>query len=121
MKNISRTKVQVIQRTGESVLVEYQADGGYQRVFIPVLELGDGYALDDVLAQAIEYGFPWGECDLTLDPDKFTTEMRNAGIWTAEDALKNPQGLFTALNATFSPIVSEILNLARQENKRSLK
>lgn len=119
-KKITRTRVTVIQRTGESALVQYQLDGAEKRVFIPASELGNGYVLDNVLAQAVEYGYPWQECNLVLDAQRFETEMRNAGLWTAEDVLKNPQGLFTALNVTFAPVISEILTLAKQEHRRSL-
>lgn len=120
-KKITRTCVTVIQRDGEAVLVRYQLDGAEKRVFIPVSELGDGYVLDDVLVQAVEYGYPWQECNLVLDAQRFETEMHNAGLWTAEDVLRNPQGLFTALNATFAPVVSEILTLAKQDKRRSIK
>lgn len=118
-ENISRTKVTVLHREGESVLVEYSQNGAVDRRYIPAIELGDKYVLDSVLNQGIQYGYPWDEIELKFDNQKFAAEMRNVGIWTVEDALQNPQRLWSALNATLADNLSIILKTASSEKRRS--
>ena len=114
-EKLSRTNVTVVSKKGETALVQYMLDGVLNRKYIPVKELGNGYVLDTVLDKGIPYGHPWDEINLTFDSNRFAHEMRQVGLWTVEDAMKSPQKLWSALNATLSDNVSNILKTAKLE------
>jgi hypothetical protein len=116
-KEITRTKVNVVSKKGETVLVEYMQDGKSERKYIPANELGDGHVLDNVLHQGIPYGYPFEEIYLTFDSQKFANELHQVGVWTVEDTLKYPQKLWSALNATFADSISKILATALHEKR----
>jgi len=117
-ENAERSKVKVISRNGESALVEFALENGLQRKYIPLIEVGDGHVLNSVLSCGIDYGYTWEDIEIEFNSPKFAAEMHNVGIWTAEDALKNPQKLWSALNAILADNISKILQIAIQEKKR---
>lgn len=118
--NFSRTQVQVVERKDKTTLVQYVDDGLTVRKYIPSVEVGTGQVLDKVLERGIPYGYPWGEIDLKFDSQKFANEMHAVNIWTVDDALKFPQKLWSALNATLADEISKILSTSLKE-KRSTK
>jgi hypothetical protein len=122
MKKIQgdKTEVKIISRTGNSVLVEYIANELPIRKFVPASKVSDGFVDDVVLEQGIPYGYPWRDVKLTFKGDRFEKEMRNAGLWTVQDVMKYPQKLWSALNATFADDVSNIIEVAKSESKRSM-
>lgn len=124
--NISETvRVNVISIKGESILVQYEEGGTLLRRYIPASKLSilkndatHGVVSVEVLRHAIPYGYPWEDVELTFDQIKFANELRNLGIWTAADALKNPNGLWSALRAALADTLSKILVEARTEIRR---
>jgi hypothetical protein len=112
-------KVNVISRNGNSALIECSLDGVLSRKFIPVSELEGDIVSETVCKQGIPYGYPWQEIDIQFDGDKFAEEMHNVGLWTANDIMKSPQKLWSALHATLADNLSEIIEKAKQEQKRS--
>lgn len=121
MKKITgnRSLVKPIRQKGDSVLVEYVESGATKRKFIPSSQLIDGLVSDEVLQQGIPYGYPWEELELTFDSQKFANEMHQIDIWTVEDALRNPAKLWSALRATLAGNLTNILETASSEKKRS--
>lgn len=113
----TRTKTDLVRKKGASALVQYQDGNILKRVYIPVDEFGDGHVLDDVLESGIPYGYPWEDLDVTFDGARFANELHNLDVWTVEDALNNPQKLWSALRATLSDNINEILTVASQEKK----
>lgn len=112
-----RTKVTVIQKGGNALLVQYMTSGFTERKYIPADQLGDGQVLASVLEQGIPYGYPFEEIQIEFDARKFANELHQIDIWTPDDALRNPQKLWTALNATYADNISKILETARHEKK----
>lgn len=118
-------KVNIISSKGESVLAQYEDDGYLYRRYVPASKLSilkndatRGMVSADVLHYAIPYGYSWEDVELTFDHKKFANELRNLGIWTAADALKNPNGLWSALRAALADTLSKILVEARTETRR---
>jgi len=116
-RDYSRSRVTVVSKKGETALVQYEVDGSATRKYIPVDEIGEGLVLDTVLARGIPYGYPWDEMEMTFDGQKFSNELHQLGIWTVEDALKYPQKLWSALNATYADNISKVLKLALHEKR----
>jgi hypothetical protein len=115
---MNRTRVTLVNRKGQSVLVEYVEAGTVHRRYVPVDEVQGGAVENEVLEQGIQYGFPWEEVELTFNAEQFAKEMHNVSIWTVEDALRNPKNLWSALRATLAENLTEILTIASGEKKR---
>ena len=122
MQNIqgNKTQVKVIFRKGSSALVEF-IDGELPiRKFVPVNKVVKDFVDNEVLEQGIPYGYPWSEIKLTITGDKFEKEMRNVGLWTAEDVAREPRKLWSALNALLAEDVTNIINVSKKQTKRSM-
>lgn len=115
---LTRIRVTVIETVGESALVQYQTGATVERKYIPIAEIGDKQVLDEVLERGIPYGYPFEDIKLEFDSEKFASELRKIGVWTADDALRNPQKLWSAMNAAFAENITNILQSARIEQKR---
>jgi hypothetical protein len=115
----ANTIVTVVVHKDKSSLVQYVASGVLSRKYVPTYEIKGNMVSDEVLKCGIPYGHPWEEIELKFDSARFANEMHNVDIWTVEDAMKNPQKLWSALRATLADNLSTILVAARSEIKRS--
>ena len=109
-------KHKIIQKNKNAAVVEYQDETGINRGIIPIR------AVDTIteknIDQAIPYGYPWDELDLKFDATMFKNAMYNRGIWTAQDALKNPSGVLAAIQTALGATLADVLTAARLEIKR---
>lgn len=113
----NRTIVTVITKKDNSALVQYVDDGVLIRKYVPTAKVDKNFIDNEVLDQGIPCGFPWREMELQFDGMKFENEMHNVGLWTAQDVMKSPQKLWSALQATLADNLSTILELAKEESK----
>ena len=113
----AKTPVTILRQKDNSTLVQYVDDGVLTRKFVPTAKVSDNLVPDEVLEQGISYGYPWEEIELKFDVQKFANELRNIDVWTVEDALKNPQKLWSALRAAMADNLSTILVTAMNEKK----
>lgn len=103
--------MKTIKQDKHSKLVEYQENDTIKRVILPVNE--------DDTNMGIPYGLPFA--DLLKDhvceemAERIEVELHRAGIWTAQDALKNPAAVQGALLAAYAIDYSFILQLAKKE------
>lgn len=118
-KVVIPTRVTIVRKNGGSALVEYLEDGEPVRKYVPVDEIDDKHVSSDVLQQGIPYGYPWEELQISFDSQKFSHEMKQVGLWTVEDVLRNPQKLWSVLRATLADNIKDILTISSQEKKRS--
>ncbi len=112
-----QVQVTVIRQAGASTLVQYIQDGALMRRIVPAAEVIDNAVAEQVLAAGIPYGFPWEEIQMVFDMQKFVNELHQIDIWTAEDLLKSPQKLWSALRAALADSLSNVLEIARNEHK----
>jgi hypothetical protein len=117
----SKTLVTVVKQKEQSSLVQFVTDEVLTRKYVPTKEIVNGFVPDEVLEQAIPYGYPFEEITLIFNNQKFVNEMHNVGVWTAEDALKNQQKVWAALCATFAENLPIILETSKKELNRSKK
>lgn len=80
-------QVQIIEKRGKAVLVEWQDAVGAHRGILPAQIVGDG---NDVpyssLQAAMPYGIPWERIALpTVTLEQFAQAFRAKGIWTEAD------------------------------------
>lgn len=107
--------VRVVQRRGESALVEW-LDGEQQiRATIPVTAVVDDLVAEDVLAAGIPYGVPWGELvQLTATPEAVQAELYRVGVWTVEDLRRNPQLALGALQRVYGVDLAALMRAAKE-------
>lgn len=110
--------VKVILQKGGSALIEYVADERVLRSYVPASELSDDRVSDEVAEQGIPYGFPWEDITIEFDGQRYADELHNLGVWTVEDATRNPNKVWAALHATLADAVRHTLEISNQEKKR---
>jgi len=117
-------KVKVVHQKSQAVLVEYSLEGMLERVVVPlnvVTMLGDKAAECDVdeLLRGIPFGIQWANY-LSMDevtPERMQNVLRNNGIWTAEDAERNPRAVFGAIQQAYSTSLADVLKAAKTARK----
>lgn len=105
-----------IKSKADVSLVEFTADGLLLRAYIPTLEIIDGKAPEAVLLAGVPYGIDWEDVKLSVRSIDLANALRRAGIWTCEDAMKNPNGIISCLQAVYGVDLAALLKYAR-ENK----
>jgi len=118
----------LFQKKSAILLEVIDSAGNPHRISVPsesvTVESDDEtiFASEEVLEAGIPYGIPFG--DRLKDIHASAKELENAlhrnGVWTAEDVLKNPEGVKGALFSMLSPSMSSIVKIARESmNKES--
>jgi len=111
----SKIAVNIVAKRGMSAVVEWVDDGKAFRKTVPLKDVKDGEILESVLKKSPDYGVPWAkEVDPNATPEDIEVALHNAGIWTAEDALRNPAGIKGAINAAYKSGLVEILQAAKK-------
>lgn len=118
-------KVKLIATDGQAAIVEHQSDNGIERIIVPNGEINAGRISEKALKQSI----PFGGIELTdYLPEQLTIKvsdlqdtLRQRGLWTQEEYLKNPQIIMGALQKLYGVDVTRILNLVSEaENDDNL-
>lgn len=107
--------MKTIRRAGPASLVEWKEDGRPQRAWVP-RELEED---EEVAGMGIPYGIPWAEilAPKTIFPEDLEAELRRRGIWTAEDAQKNPQAIVGAIVELIGVDMAAVVRAARDYEK----
>lgn len=102
-KAAERVTLRMLSVLGQAALVEYAEAGRPVRVTIPVGLVADDLTADPAdLAQGAPYGIPWERAPLGhVTMERIADELRNAGIWTAEDLRTRPRAALGALQAAY--------------------
>lgn len=118
------TEVKILRAKNKAVLLEYSNGDGFSRVILPdhLIKEHDGKAyvtLDDLYA-GIPYGVPWEDVieALTIVPEEVAKSLRESGVWTIEDAEKNPQAVTGAVFACTRPILTQINSIVKSSHSR---
>lgn len=108
-------KVRVVQRRGESALVEW-LDGAQQcRAMVPVTAVSDGAVAEDVLTAGIPYGVQWSELvTMRGTPEQLQTELYRVGVWTVDDLRQNPQLALGALQRVYGVDLAALMRAAKE-------
>lgn len=114
-KKPKQVQVRVIQRRGESALVEW-LDGELQnRAMIPVTAVVDGHVAEDVLNAGVPYGVPWAELvQLTATAEAVQAELYRVGVWTVVDLRQKPQLALGALQRVYGVDLSALMRAAKE-------
>lgn len=108
-----KLEVTVVERRGESALVEWQEGGRVHRAVIPAGDVEEGRVEREQLELGIPHGLPW-ETILTLSatPAALADALRRAGIWTLADLERNPRAAYGALQAVYGLDLAALIRAA---------
>lgn len=110
-------RVRIVERRGRAALVEWPDDAGrLRRAVVPGEIVVDNEVDVEVLDRGVEYGVPWEEIvgALEVTPEHVAAELRRRGVWTTEDARRNPQVAAAALQAACGLGLAALLGAARE-------
>lgn len=111
----TRVKVRVVQRRGESALVEWLDGEQQQRATIPVTAVVDDHVAEDVLLAGVPYGAPWAELvQLTATPAAVQAELYRVGVWTVDDLRQKPQLALGALQRVYGTDLAALMRAAKE-------
>lgn len=116
-------KVMIVKREGETAVVEWREEGTPYRSIVPVSALTVAQpGLREAECEYPERGIPYGE-DFSLlitpaaTPESVDRALKLAGIWTAEDLHRNPNGAIGALQRAYGVDLAALLSATRQQLK----
>ena len=108
--------VVILKASGDNAMVEFTLDKIFQRATIPTNIIEDGKVPEDELRFGIPYGVPWEIVPLSASSIETANQLRKMGIWTADDAMRNPNVIIAALQAVYGVDLAALIKFAR-ENK----
>jgi len=107
--------VNIIKSRGKSAIVEWVEEGKVFRKIVPIRNIKNGSVEEKTLDKCPDYGVPWSkEVVLSASSEDIERSLHNAGIWTAEDALKNSRAIIGALNAAYKSDLASIIHAAKK-------
>lgn len=115
----------LIIRKKQAVVVQITESGIIRRVVVPssVIIDDDGitaYLLKDDFDLGIEYGVPFR--DLMHDHTIATSDVENAlhanNLWTAEDIIKNPSSVQSAILSASRAIMADVVQIAKSYSRK---
>lgn len=109
--------VNVIERKGESALVEWIVGGIPRRAFIPAVEIVEGMAPADVLEAGVPYGVDWENVTLEASAATLAINLRRNGIWTSADLAANIQTAYGCIQATYGVDLAKLAQYAASQKK----
>ena len=113
-KEIILVPIKIVINDGNSALVEFIEKGVPVRATIPSKNMIGNKVKATVLDKAIRYGIDWRELNYPLiSPNEIHRQLRNHGIWTAQDAQLKPGQVKAALIQACAPLVSAIFEFAK--------
>lgn len=113
--------VTVLRASGKSVLVSWVDTAGQeQRGWLPADKLSSTLLREDVVSQAAPYGLPWAEllAPRSISAEELEHALRNAGVWTGEDAARHPSAVIGALQAVYQIDLAAVLSAANKATKK---
>jgi len=107
--------VKIISRRGQSALVEYTEGGKLKRATIPAGDIQEGQVSAYRLHLGIPYGVEWAKyITLQATPEQLQENLRQAGVWTKEDALTNAAKVLGVIQATYQLDLGTLLSIAKE-------
>jgi len=116
------TKVLIIRRKNNLVLVEWQAEGTIKRAWIPLAQIEaeqGSFAWVSKPGMGIPFGIDWFRIiEFATTPTDLDRELKRAGIWTSDDLRNNPNAVIGALKSALGLDLASLLKAAKDFEKR---
>lgn len=111
--------VRTVSSRGKGAVVEWVDNGVAFRKIVPISKIKGNKIDEETLDKSPDYGVPWAK---ELNPDASAEDLEkalhNAGVWTAEDAMKSPQAVIGAINTAYKSDLVAILKAAKKHRNK---
>jgi hypothetical protein len=106
--------IKTISENGGVTLIEWLEDGQLQRSLVPSKDVSEsGECLHP--ERGLPYGINFADyITTTVTPDDIDRELKNAGVWTADDLLHKPKLVQGAISAAYGAILGDLLRKVRR-------
>lgn len=114
--------VKLLSENNGTALIEWLEDGELQRAIVPANEVSAftvssgpvGYTCD-YPERGLPYGLNFAEyITITVTPADIEKELKNAGVWTADDLLHKPKLVQGAISAAYGAVLQDLIRNVRQ-------
>lgn len=128
-KTKSLRQGKILFRKKSAVLVEFSETSILERYSFPAESIKveeDGSTVlvsdEDIDQMGIAYGVPWEYLleGIIVSPNQLADSLHKNGIWTAEDAMSNPDGIKGALLSSLSHSISSIIRVAKESKSKEM-
>lgn len=111
-------KVNVISSKNGSAVISWVEDGTLQKGIIPSELIIGNEVVDEYLTMAIPFGIDWAlaleSVHRSVTVDDLAKELRRHGIWTLEDAQRNPQAVQGAILSAYGVSYATVMKAAEE-------
>jgi hypothetical protein len=108
--------VRIIINDGVSALVEYSGKNAPIRATVSAKNIIGNKVRDTVLDKAVKHGIDWTELNYPkISPEEIHRQLRNHGIWTAQDARLKPGQVNAAMIQATASLVSTIFEFIKNK------
>ena len=106
--------VKLISENNGTALIEWMEEGEPQRAIVPSREVSEGGECAHP-ERGLPYGLNFAEyITITVTPADIDKELKNAGVWTAEDLLHKPKLVQGAISAAYGAVLQDLIRNVRQ-------
>jgi hypothetical protein len=108
--------VKIVMSDRTSALVEYEKNGLLTRATIAGKYIVDDKVKESILNKAVKFGIDWSELKFpSITSEEISRQLRNHGIWTAQDARTKPGLVSQSVMKACAPLVSIILGFIKDK------
>ncbi len=106
--------VKLISENNGTALIEWMEEGEPQRAIVPANEVSEGGECAHP-ERGLPYGLNFAEfVTITVTPADIDKELKNAGVWTADDLLHKPKLVQGAISAAYGAVLQDLIRNVRQ-------
>ena len=106
--------VKLISENNGTALIEWMEEGEPQRAIVPSREVSEGGECA-YPERGLPYGLNFAEyITITVTPADIDKELKNAGVWTADDLLHKPKLVQGAISAAYGAVLQDLIRNVRQ-------
>jgi hypothetical protein len=106
--------VKLISENNGTALIEWMEEGEPQRAIVPANEVSESGECAHP-ERGLPYGLNFAEyITITVAPADIDKELKNAGVWTAEDLLHKPKLVQGAISAAYGAVLQDLIRNVRQ-------
>ena len=106
--------VKLISENNGTALIEWMEEGEPQRAIVPANQVSEGGECAHP-ERGLPYGLNFAEyITSTVTPADIDKQLKNAGVWTAEDLLHKPKLVQGAISAAYGAVLQDLIRNVRQ-------
>lgn len=110
--------VKVVLTMRTACVIEVITGDDSERRIVPKSKIINGEIDEETFKKGILYGFDWKTIDIHIEQRELSAALHNNGIWTIEDALREPKAVKAAVEVITAKLLKSVLETANAEKKR---